>query len=103
MCVIGIRHLGGALTQQVDNAVGHRHAAYSLTVLSPGNHDATALQRAVLEPWAAFAVGRFLNFTFSPLTPAELREAYEPDAWSRLTELRTRYDAGRRLVANHQL
>ncbi|WP_329483020.1 hypothetical protein OG555_12575 [Kribbella sp. NBC_01484] len=36
-------------------------------------------------------------------TPAELREAYEPDAWSRLTELRTRYDADRRLVANHQL
>ena len=103
MCVIGIRHLGGALAQQVDNAVGHRDAAYSLTVLSPGNHDATALQRAVLEPWSAFAVGRFLNFSFGPLTPAELREAYEPDAWNRLTELRTRYDADRRLVANHQL
>ena len=103
MCVIGIRHLGGALTQQVDNAVSHRDASYSLTVLSPGDRDTTELHRAALEPWSAFAVGPFLNFTFSPLTPAEVREAYEPEAWRRLTELRARYDADRRLVANHQL
>ena len=103
MCVIGIRHLGGALTQPADNAVGHRDAAYSLTVLSPGERDVTELHRTVLDPWSAFVVGRFLNFTFGPLTPDEVREAYEPDAWNRLTELRARYDADRRLVANHQL
>ena len=43
MCVIGIRHLGGALSpsRRSTNAVGHRDAAYSLTVLTPGNHDVT--------------------------------------------------------------
>jgi hypothetical protein len=44
-----------------------------------------------------------LNFSGGPLTPAEIREAYEPDVWTRLTELRARYDADRRLVANHPL
>src|SRR5439155_12584798 len=40
--VIAIRHLGGALARQpeVPNAIGHRDAAYSLTVLTPGKGEA---------------------------------------------------------------
>ncbi|RZT14629.1 FAD/FMN-containing dehydrogenase [Kribbella sp. VKM Ac-2569] len=100
MHVIGIRHLGGALARQpeIPNAVGHRDAAYSLTVLTPGKGDDG---REVLEPWASSTVGRALNFTFAKLTDEEVAEAY--DDHERLVALRRRYDPTRRLHANHQL
>ena len=100
MYVIGIRHLGGALARRPDvpNAVGHREAAYSLTVLTPGEG---AAAREVLEPWRAATVGRALNFTFEKLAPEEIAQAY--DDYDRLVELRRRYDPDRRLWANHQL
>jgi len=102
-CVVAIRQLGGALSRPplIPNAVGHRDASYSLTLISPGDDDVTGLHRSILEPWRP--VGRLLNFSGGPLTPAEIREAYEPDVWTRLTELRARYDSDRRLVANHPL
>jgi FAD/FMN-containing dehydrogenase len=103
MCVIGIRHLGGALSWEVDNAVGHRDASYSLTVLSPGEQDSAALLRRVLEPWAGSVIGRSLNFSFGPLTPDEVREAFDPADYERLTELRKRYDPNPRLAPNHQI
>ncbi|MGW6197446.1 FAD-binding oxidoreductase [Kribbella sp. NPDC055110] len=100
MYVIGIRHLGGALARQpeIPNAVGHRDAAYSLTVLTPGMGDAGL---DVLEPWGPSTVGRALNFTFAKLTDEEVAEAY--DDYERLVTLRRRYDPTRRLHANHQL
>ena len=100
MHVIGIRHLGGALSRppEVANAVGHREAAYSLTVITPG---AGASAREVLEPWREATIGRVLNFSYEKLTPAEVAEAY--DDHDRLVELRRRYDPERRLWANHQL
>ncbi|MET9270398.1 FAD-binding oxidoreductase [Kribbella sp. NPDC003557] len=100
MYVIGIRHLGGALSRQpeIPNAVGHRDAAYSLTVLTPGDGDAG---REVLEPWRASTIGRALNFTFEHLTAEEVAEAYDDS--SRLAKLRRRYDPDRRLQPNHQL
>ncbi|MEV4267098.1 FAD-binding oxidoreductase [Kribbella sp. NPDC049584] len=100
MRVIGIRHLGGALAREpeIPNAVGHRDAAYSLTVL--GEPEA---QQAVLEPWKASTVGRFLNFSYAPLTTDEVADGYDPDDYKRLTELRRRYDPDRRLHVNHQL
>ncbi|MEV6265721.1 FAD-binding oxidoreductase [Kribbella sp. NPDC051936] len=100
MHVIGIRHLGGALARQpeIPNAVGHRDAAYSLTVLTPGTGDAG---REVLEPWRASTVGRALNFTFENLTAEEVAEAY--DDYGRLAKLRRRYDPSRRLHPNHPL
>jgi hypothetical protein len=102
-CVIGIRHLGGALSRrpEIPNAVGHRDAAYSLTVLSLGEAD--ELHRRVLEPWVGFTIGRSLNFSSTPLTADELAEAFEPDDFRRLIELRARYDADRRLAPNHEL
>jgi FAD/FMN-containing dehydrogenase len=100
MRVIGIRHLGGALARgpEIPNAVGHRDAAYSLTVLGEPED-----QRTVLEPWKRSTVGRFLNFSFAPLTADEVADAYDPGDHERLTELRRRYDPDRRLHANHQL
>ena len=100
MHVIGIRHLGGALARQpgIPNAVGHRDAAYSLTVLTPGKGDAGP---EVLEPWGPSTVGRALNFSFGKLTDEEVAEAY--DDYERLTKLRRRYDPTGRLQANHQL
>jgi len=81
--------------------IGHRDAAYSLTVLSPGKGDLTALHRAILEPWAAATIGRSLNFSFGPLTPDEVREVF--DDYDRLTELKHRYDPDRRLAPNHEI
>ncbi|MER7246790.1 FAD-binding oxidoreductase [Kribbella sp. NPDC000426] len=100
MRVIGIRHLGGALAREpeIPNAVGHRDAAYSVTVLGEPED-----QQAVLEPWKASTVGRFLNFSYAPLTAGEVADGFDPGDYSRLTELRRRYDPDRRLWANHQL
>ncbi|TDW71495.1 FAD/FMN-containing dehydrogenase [Kribbella pratensis] len=100
MRVIGIRHLGGALAREpeVPNAVGHRDAAYSLMVL--GEPEA---QQTILEPWKASTVGRFLNFSYAPLTADEVADGYDPGDYERLTELRRRYDPDRRLHVNHQL
>ncbi|WP_202875115.1 FAD-binding oxidoreductase [Kribbella albertanoniae] len=100
--IIGIRHLGGALSRQpeIANAVGHRNAAYGLTVLAPGSKD---VDRRIFEPWQAATIGRLLNFSFEKLTSAEIAEAYEPATFARLLELRDRYDAARRLAPNHEL
>jgi hypothetical protein len=102
MCVIGIRHLGGALTHEpeVPNAVGHRDAAYSLTVLTPGGSE---VDQRILEPWRPSTIGRFLNFSFGLLTDKEVAEAYDAGVYDRLTDLRRRYDPTRRLWANHSL
>lgn len=102
-CIIAIRHLGGALSRppSVPNAIGRREASYSLTVLSPGKGDRTAFHRRVLEPWSGKTIGRSLNFSFGPLTPDEVREAF--DDYDRLVKLQEQYDPERRLVANHPL
>lgn len=102
MCVVGIRHLGGALTQEpaVANAICHRDAAYSITVISPGEDHASELHDAVLEPWRDLTVGRLLNFNGAGL---DLRDVYDPETLNRLTELREQYDPDHRLCANHQL
>ncbi|MEV0282574.1 FAD-binding oxidoreductase [Kribbella sp. NPDC050820] len=103
--VAAIRHLGGALGRPpaVPNAAGHRAASYSLTVLSPGQGDMAGLHREILEPWAAVTIGRSLNFSFGPLTPDEVRQAFDPRDIDRLLELKDRYDPDQRLAPNHQL
>jgi len=65
--MLELRHLGGALARPVDNAVGHRDAAYSVFTSAypgPGFTAATAMQEALygrLTPWSH---GRsLLNFT----------------------------------------
>ncbi|MEU4396862.1 FAD-binding protein [Kribbella sp. NPDC023855] len=103
MCIVGIRHLGGALSNKpaIDNAVGNRDAQYLLSVLTTGGNDTSDLHRAILEPWTQYAVGRSLNFSFGPLTQAELRETY--DDYNRLARLRTHYDPTNLLQPNHPI
>ncbi|GAA3570630.1 FAD-binding oxidoreductase [Kribbella ginsengisoli] len=105
MCVVGIRHLGGALSQKpaVENAVGHRDAQYSMTVLSPGEDDLRALHDAILAPWSKDIIGRSLNFSMGPLTDDELRYAFEPADHDRLKWLRGIYDPHGLLQANHSI
>lgn len=102
-CIIGIRHLGGALAKapEVPNALGHRDAQYSVTVLSVGAKDESKRQREVLEPFADQTIGRLLNFSSAPLDEAELRAAFDEGDYDRLKELRTRYDAEGLLQPNH--
>ncbi|MEU4605256.1 FAD-binding oxidoreductase [Kribbella sp. NPDC023972] len=104
-CVIGIRHLGGALSRppSIPNAIGHRDATYSLTVLSPGEADVSDLHRTILEPWASTTIGRSLNFSFGPLTTDEVRAAFDPGDYDRLIKLKNRYDPARLLAPNHPL
>ncbi|GAB2559205.1 FAD-binding oxidoreductase [Kribbella endophytica] len=101
MCVVGIRHLGGALSRPpaIPNAVGRREAQYALTVLSPGEQDFTRLHRSILEPWTS--IGRQLNFSFGPLTPEQIAEAYEPADLDRLKTLRQQLDPTGLLQPNH--
>lgn len=90
MCVVGLRHLGGALGRapQVANAVGHRDAEYLLSVLSPvqpgGEDTVRAVHHDVLAPWSAQAIGRSLNFSFDPLDEAQVRSAFAPEDYRRL-------------------
>ncbi|WP_432943307.1 FAD-binding oxidoreductase [Kribbella sp. CA-253562] len=103
MCVVGIRHLGGALSRPpaIPNAVGRREAQYALTVLSPGDEDFSALHSGILEPWTS--IGRQLNFSFGPLTPEEVAEAYEPADLERLEKLRQQLDPTGLLQPNHPI
>ncbi|MFI5735968.1 FAD-binding oxidoreductase [Kribbella sp. NPDC051587] len=105
MAIIAIRHLGGALRHEpaIPNAVGHRDASYALTVLIPGERETRKLQDAILEPWRAQSIGRFLNFTYANLTPTEITEAFDPSDHQRLISLRKHYDPTGRLNANHEL
>lgn len=109
MCVIGLRHLGGALARppRVPNAVGHRDAGYSLMVLSPVAPDGEEVVRAthsvVLGPFAGQAVGRSLNFSYGPLSAEEVREGFAPRDYRRLTALKARCDPLGMLHGNHPL
>ncbi|RLL67584.1 FAD-binding oxidoreductase [Streptomyces sp. Z26] len=96
--VVQLHHLGGALSRppRGGNAVGHRDARYSLSVLSVADAEREAeareFQRRSEEPLAPWAVGRFLNFLFGVTTADDVRAAYEPGTWRRLEGLRQAYD-----------
>ncbi|MGP4096588.1 FAD-binding oxidoreductase [Nonomuraea sp. KM90] len=111
--VIEVRHLGGALAkpQGAPNSVGHRDAAYFAAVLSPGlapGTDPRALRpvheaiREALSPWATG--GRVLNFLYGENAgPDEVRRAYEPADYERLTELKSRWDPANLFRLNHNI
>ncbi|WP_460334114.1 FAD-binding oxidoreductase [Actinoallomurus acanthiterrae] len=107
MCVVGLRHLGGALARppRVVNAVGHREAAYLLNILSPaepGEEDKVrALHDDILAPFAAEALGRSLNFSYGPLGEDEVRTGFASETYRRLTELKAAYDPEGVIQANH--
>lgn len=108
-CVVGLRHLGGALAQppQTPNALGHRDANYSLGVLSLTEtselDSVTALHDQLLAEFAPHTLGRSLNFTFGPLDHEQVRTAFEPADWQRLAQLKAEHDPHGLLQANHPI
>lgn len=109
MCIVNIRHLRGSLARppHVANAVGHRDAAYSLSIVSPmetgAEETVQAAHRAAVEPWSAYALGRSLNFSYGPLDERQVRAAFTPQDYRRLTELKARYDPASLLHCNHPI
>ncbi|MBA8825947.1 hypothetical protein FHX42_003313 [Saccharopolyspora lacisalsi] len=107
MCVVGSRHLGGALSRppQVASAVGRREAAYSLGVLSPvqpGEESAVdAVHRDALAPFTG--IGCSLNFSFGPLDAERVRSAFDPADYRRLTELKALHDPRMLFRCNHAI
>ncbi|GAA4937086.1 FAD-binding oxidoreductase [Streptomonospora halophila] len=107
MCVVGLRHLGGALAREPEGAgaVGHRGAAYLASVLSPvesgGEAEAADLHRRVLAPVAGQAVGRSLNFSFGPAAPEDVASCFAPADYRRLRRVKAAYDPDDRIRANH--
>lgn len=106
-CVVGIRHLGGAMARapEVPNAVGHRDAGYLVSVLSPVSGAQVAqvagTHRALLGSWPDRSLGTSPNFGFGPRTPDQVRDGYEPADARRLGALRAAYDPDRLLRPNH--
>ncbi|MGR6912824.1 FAD-binding oxidoreductase [[Actinomadura] parvosata] len=111
--VIEVRHLGGALArpQGAPNAVGNRSARYFAAVLSPGlapGTDVAALRPAhdavhdALSPWATG--GRLLNFLYGANAgPEQVRRAYEPEDYARLTALKAKWDPDHLFRLNHPI
>ncbi|GGV38387.1 hypothetical protein GCM10010182_73330 [Actinomadura cremea] len=109
MTVAGVRHLGGALARapRVAAAVGHRDAAFAVSVLSPvepGEEEAVrGVHRDALAPFAGEGLGRSLNFAFGPLEPDEVRSAFAPADHDRLARLKGEYDPHGLLHVNHRI
>jgi Berberine and berberine like len=109
-CVVELRHLGGALARPpaVPSAVGHRDAQAAARVLTPlGGADLDTTRRVhdrfyqALRPWT---VGRTLNFIYGhEATVEQVREAYDPDAYRRLQELKAVHDPGNLFRCNHNI
>lgn len=103
MCVLGVRHLGGALSRRpVDGggSVGHRDAAYLVQLLTPvdGADDlahARTVQKQLKAALAPWTLGSSLLFEFGDgerASQAQTRSGYEAADYDRLTRLKHRYD-----------
>ena len=107
MCVVGLRHLGGALSRppRVASAVGRREATYSLAVLSPVEPDeesaVDAVHRDALAPFTG--IGCSLNFSFGPSDEERVRSAFDPADYRRLTELKALHDPRMLFHCNHAI
>lgn len=108
-CIVQVNHLGGALARPpaVASAVGHRDAQFLLRVLSPlGAADTGTVQgvhRRLLEALAPWTAGRTVGFLFGESTVEQVRSAYEPDGYRRLTELKAVYDPDNTFRLNHNI
>lgn len=108
--VVELRHLGGRLAHPpaVDNAVGNRDARYVLNVVSRLERAELADIRpaherfmAAIAPWSTG--GRCLNFLNGEHDAEQVRSAYEPEAYERLTALKAVYDPENIFRLNHNI
>ena len=109
---VEVRQLGGALARGpvVPNAVGHRHGAvtvYTTAYPHPTGLSASdgAAEQALLDDLAPWSDGGALvNFLAGAhVTPADVRAAYEPETWTRLVQIKTRWDPGNVFRINHNI
>jgi hypothetical protein len=100
-CVVWLRHLGGALAREprVASAVGHRGAAYALTVLTFADTEDTGdtgAMRDLREEAAALfephAVGRSFTLDFGPMDESGVREVFDGCDRARLARVKAEHD-----------
>ncbi|WP_328928591.1 FAD-dependent oxidoreductase [Streptomyces sp. NBC_00190] len=112
MCVVDLRHLGGALARPpaVPNAVGHREAAYILRVLSPvgpwSAADIAPVHEELLAAVRPWTVGRNLNFVYGtgrPATAERLSTLYDAPARRRMARLKAVHDPANTFRVNHNI
>jgi FAD/FMN-containing dehydrogenase len=108
--IIELRHLGGGLARPaaVPNAVGNRDAHYLFNVISRLERaditDIRPAHKAVLEAVAPWRTGgRLLNFMNGEDAANEVRSAYDPKDYQRLTELKAVYDPTNMFRLNHNI
>ncbi|MCX5203547.1 FAD-binding oxidoreductase [Streptomyces sp. NBC_00237] len=106
MCVLNVRHLGGALTRTPGGgdggAIGHRNASYLVQLITPieGNDSlpvARSVQDGLHGTLAGRTLGSALPFTFGDgerATEAQTRSGYEAADYERLARLKGRLDPG---------
>lgn len=104
--VLELRHLGGALARPpaVPNAVGNRDAAFTVSMIiglssaEPEQAEldrVTATQQRTLDALAGHDTGgRHFTFLGAGATPEDVRATFAPDAWDRLTTIKSRVDPG---------
>ncbi len=110
MCIVQVRHLGGAMARSdhAANAVGHRDAQYMVQVLSPTDGVSDGAAAAVHERLAAVlapaSVGRSVNFLYGQTASADqVCQSYEPEDYQRLRALKTVYDPSNTFRCNHNI
>jgi hypothetical protein len=108
--IIELRHLGGRLAHPpaVANAVGNRDARYLFNAVSRLERaDIADIRPAhkrvfdALAPWSTG--GRLLNFMNGENAGDEVRSAYDPKDYQRLTELKAQYDPENIFRLNHNI
>lgn len=107
---VELRHLGGAFSRQpeVANAIGRRDGRFTLYTGSVATGELESIRHAhsalhaTMSPWSTGGVCP--NFLSGPdVTIAELRSGYRPDDFSRLVELKGRYDPDNTFRINHNI
>lgn len=108
--VVELRHLGGRLADPpaTGNAVGNRDARFLLNVISRLERaDITDVRPAHWRMFAAVAPwctgGRALNFMNGEDGAGQVRTAYDPAAYRRLTELKAVHDPENVFRLNHNI
>ncbi len=109
--VVGIRHMGGALSRQpaIANAVSNRDAAYLLeaigVLMGPAAEGAPAATDALVAAFARFSLrpegATLVNFHGKPGDAADRARAWAPQTYARLCELKVRYDPKNLLRFGH--
>ena len=108
--VVELRHLGGQLAKTAGraNAVGNRDARYSLNVISRLERadiaDIRTAHERIFEAMAPWSTGyRALNFMNGEKDGDQVRSAYDPEDYERLTRIKAVYDPQNLFRLNHNI